>query len=136
MTAQQVTTRPVAGTTVPVVETTRAEPVHVRIRRGQAADHDAERPRAGPRARFRGRAPIAGRHPHSGDGSVARRLSWAEVAAVGPNVRSIRAGDRVLFNPEECFEVEVQGEDYLILRERDIPAVASERLEDGTGLYL
>ena len=68
--------------------------------------------------------------------SVARRLTWAEVAAVGPNVRSIRAGDRVLFNPEECFEVEVQGEDYVILRERDIPAVASERLEDGTGLYL
>ncbi len=68
--------------------------------------------------------------------SVARRLSWAEVAAVGPNVRSIRAGDRVLFNPDECFEVEVQGEDYVILRERDIPAVASERLEDGTGLYL
>jgi len=39
-----------------------------------------------------------------------------------------------LFNPEECFEVEVKGEDFLILRERDIPAVASERLEDGTGL--
>jgi chaperonin GroES len=68
--------------------------------------------------------------------AVARRLSWAEVAAVGPNVRSIRPGDRVLFNPEECFEVEVKGEDFLILRERDIPAVASERLEDGTGLYL
>ena len=33
--------------------------------------------------------------------SVAHRLAWAEVAAVGPNVRSIRAGDRVLFNPEE-----------------------------------
>jgi chaperonin GroES len=68
--------------------------------------------------------------------AVARRLSWGEVAAVGPNVRSIRAGDRVLFNPEECFEVDVQGEGYLILRERDIPAVASERLEDRTGLYL
>ena len=68
--------------------------------------------------------------------SVAHRLSWAEVAAVGPNVRAIRAGDRVLFNPDECFEVEVQGEDYVIFRERDIPAVASERLEDGTGLYL
>ena len=48
--------------------------------------------------------------------AVARRLSWAEVAAVGPNVRSIRPGDRVLFNPEECFEVDVQGEEYLILR--------------------
>ncbi len=68
--------------------------------------------------------------------SVSRRLSWAEVAAVGPNVRAIRASDRVLFNSEECFEVEMQGEDYLILRERDIHAVASERIEDRTGLYL
>lgn len=68
--------------------------------------------------------------------TVARRLSWAEVAAVGPNVRTVRAGDHVLFNPEECFDVEVQGEDYLIVRERDLHAVASERIEDGTGLYL
>ena len=42
---------------------------------------------------------------------VAQRLVWAEVAAVGPHVRTIKAGDKVLFNPEECFEVEVQGED-------------------------
>lgn len=67
---------------------------------------------------------------------VARRLSWAEVAAVGPHVRTIRAGDTVLFNPEESFEVDVQGEEYLILRERDIHAVASERIDGGTGLYL
>lgn len=67
---------------------------------------------------------------------VARRLSWAEVAAVGPHVRTIRAGDTVLFNPEESFEVEVQGDEYLILRERDIHAVASERVTGGTGLYL
>ncbi len=67
---------------------------------------------------------------------VARRLSWAEVAAVGPHVRTIRAGDTVLFNPEESFEVEVQGDEYLILRERDIHAVASERIDGGTGLYL
>ena len=67
---------------------------------------------------------------------VAKRLSWAAVAAVGPHVRTIKAGDKVLFNPEECFEVEVQGDDYLILRERDIHAVASARLDNGTGLYL
>ena len=67
---------------------------------------------------------------------VAKRLAWAEVAAVGPHVRTIKAGDTVLFNPEECFEVEVQGEQYLILRERDLHAVASERLDSGTGLYL
>ena len=42
----------------------------------------------------------------------------------------------MLFNPEECFEVDVQGEEYLILRERDVHAVASERMDGGTGLYL
>src|SRR5215469_13887970 len=67
---------------------------------------------------------------------VARRLAWAEVVAVGPHVRTIKAGDQVLFNPEDRYEVEVQGEDYLILRERDIHAVASERVDGGTGLYL
>lgn len=67
---------------------------------------------------------------------VQRRLAWAEVAAVGPHVRTIRAGDTVLFNPEECFEVDVQGDEYLILRERDVHAIASERMDGGTGLYL
>jgi chaperonin GroES len=67
---------------------------------------------------------------------VARRLAWAEVMATGPHVRTVKAGDQVLFNPEDRYEVEVQGEDYLILRERDIHAVASERAAGGTGLYL
>ncbi len=67
---------------------------------------------------------------------VSKRLSWADVAAVGPHVRTVKQGDKVLFNPEECFEVEVKGEEYLILRERDIHAVASERMDGGTGLYL
>jgi chaperonin GroES len=67
---------------------------------------------------------------------VSKRLAWAEVVAVGPHVRNVEIGDRVLFNPEDRYEVEVRGEDYLILRERDIHAVASERIEGGTGLYL
>ncbi len=67
---------------------------------------------------------------------VSRRLAWAETVAVGPHVRTIKPGDKVLFNPEDRFEVEVQGEEYVILRERDIHAVASERMDGGTGLYL
>lgn len=68
---------------------------------------------------------------------VSRRLAWAEIKAVGPNVRSMEVGDRVLFNPEDRYEVEVRGRDYIILRERDIHAVAAERLHEGsTGLYL
>jgi chaperonin GroES len=68
---------------------------------------------------------------------LGRRLGWAEVRAVGPNVRAVQEGDHVLFNPEEVYEVEVRGETFIILRERDIHAVASQRLEEGhTGLYL
>ena len=68
---------------------------------------------------------------------VSKRLAWAEVVAVGPNVRTVEPGDNVLFNPEDRFEVEVRGDDYIILRERDVHAVASPRLDGGsTGLYL
>lgn len=68
---------------------------------------------------------------------MGKRLAWAEVVAAGPNVRSIEVGDQVLFNPEDRFEVEVRNEEYLILRERDIHAVAAARIEsDKTGLYL
>ena len=68
---------------------------------------------------------------------MGKRLAWGEVVAVGPNVRSMEAGDQVLFNPEDRYEVEVRGTDYLILRERDIHAVAAKRLEEGsTGVYL
>jgi len=68
---------------------------------------------------------------------MGKRLAWAEVRATGPNVRAVEEGDHVLFNPEEVYEVEVRGDTFIILRERDIHAVASERLEAGhTGLYL
>jgi len=68
---------------------------------------------------------------------LGKRLAWAEVKAAGPNVRNVEVGDQVLFSPEDLFEVEVQGATYVLLRERDVHAVASERLEIGsTGLYL
>jgi chaperonin GroES len=67
---------------------------------------------------------------------VARRLMWATTVTVGPHVRAVKVGDQVLFNPEDRFEVEVGGEEYVILRERDIHAVASDHSDGGTGLYL
>jgi chaperonin GroES len=68
---------------------------------------------------------------------MSKRLAWAEVVAVGPNVRAMQPGDHVLFNPEDRYEVEVRGDDYIILRERDVHAVAASRLgEASTGLYL
>ena len=67
---------------------------------------------------------------------MAKRLSWGEVYGVGHHVRSVQVGDRVLFNADEQYEVEVRGCAYLVMRERDLQAVASDRAEHGTGLYL
>jgi len=69
--------------------------------------------------------------------SMGKRLSWATAVGIGPNVRSIAVGDRVLFDPDDRSEVELHGKDYVLLRERDLHAVAASRVEsDGTGLYL
>jgi chaperonin GroES len=71
--------------------------------------------------------------------AVGRRLAWAEVVAVGQNVRTVEPGDRVLFDPEDRAEVEVRGVAYVLMRERDLHAVAADRFEgseDSTGLYL
>ena len=69
---------------------------------------------------------------------VGKRLAWAEVVSHGANVRSVEVGDRVLFDPDERAEVEIHGAEYLLLRERDLHAVASRRIDeaDSTGLYL
>jgi chaperonin GroES len=67
---------------------------------------------------------------------VSRRLAWAKAVAVGPTVRNVEDGDLVLFAPDAGFEVEIRGDEYLILRERDVHAVASTRSEGQTGLYL
>jgi len=69
--------------------------------------------------------------------SVGKRLAWAEVVATGSNVRQVQVGDRVLFDPEDRAEVELHSRSYILLREKDIHAVAASRVEDGqTGLYL
>ncbi|HXV93949.1 MAG TPA: co-chaperone GroES [Pseudonocardia sp.] len=68
--------------------------------------------------------------------TVAKRLVWGEVFGVGHHVRAVKVGDRVLFARDDQYEVEVQGSTYLVLRERELHAVASEQTEHGTGLYL
>ena len=81
------------------------------------------------------------RHRHPGDRRDGRPpAGLVRVAAVGPHVRSVEVGDRVLFDPEDKAEVEVNAETYVLMRERDIHAVAADRLDDdggeSTGLYL
>ncbi|TDC71600.1 co-chaperone GroES [Micromonospora sp. KC606] len=72
--------------------------------------------------------------------AVGKRLAWATAVGVGPHVRSIVSGDRVLFDPDDRSEVELHGRGFVLLRERDVHAVAAERVENeptgNTGLYL
>ena len=68
--------------------------------------------------------------------SANKRCEWSEVVAVGPSVRAIEPGDQVLHLPDGGLDVEIRGEDFLLLRERDVHAVASDRSDGGTGLYM
>jgi chaperonin GroES len=66
-----------------------------------------------------------------------RRGLWGTVTEVGPLVRTISVDDVVLFLPDSAIEVDVRGDMFLIVRERDVHAVASSERDVGpTGLYL
>ena len=78
---------------------------------------------------------------------VSKRLVWGEVFGAGNHVRSVRVGDRVLYGQDDHGEVEVSGRTFVVLRERDLHAVAAatdaadetdaqRRTSNGTGLYL
>lgn len=67
---------------------------------------------------------------------MAKRLSWGDVHGTGTHVRHVKVGDRVLFNPDDQLEVEINGQTYLVMRERDVHATATEQTDQGTGLYL
>jgi chaperonin GroES len=58
-----------------------------------------------------------------------KRLMWAEVVLAGPDVRAAKLGDHVLFLPQSGLEVDLEGEDLLLLRERDIQAVRSPTID-------
>ena len=67
-----------------------------------------------------------------------------KIVQVGPGKRDeagklvpmeVKKGDKVLFSKYGGTEVKYNGEEYLILRERDIHAVASTKDDGQTGLY-
>jgi chaperonin GroES len=68
--------------------------------------------------------------------TVSKRGLWTTVVAVGPHVRNVEPDDEVLLLSDTGIEVEIRGEEYLLVREREIHAVASERGDAKTGLYL
>ncbi len=84
------------------------------------------------------RAALLRRHRHP-----RHRRHGRAPARLGPGRRGrparplVEVGDRVLFDPDDKAEVEVHGEIYVVMRERDVHAVAADRLADeSAGLYL
>jgi chaperonin GroES len=65
-----------------------------------------------------------------------RRCLWSEVVLVGPETRNVKPGDRILFIPHTGLEVDIRGEIFLLLRERDVQAIASDRIDRQSGQYL
>jgi chaperonin GroES len=68
-----------------------------------------------------------------------KRLAWADVTLVGPDVRVAKPGDRVLYLPSSGMEVELDGEDLVLVRERDVQAVqppSDGKTERVPGQYL
>jgi len=68
-----------------------------------------------------------------------KRLVWADVQLVGPEVRVATTGDRVLFLPASGLEVDFEGEELVLLRERDVQAVTSpsdDKKDRPPGQYL
>lgn len=67
-----------------------------------------------------------------------KRCVWGEVLLVGPDVRTAKKGDAILYLPQAGLEVELDGRDCLLLRERDVQAVSSspDGKERQPGLYL
>jgi chaperonin GroES len=65
-----------------------------------------------------------------------RRCVWSEVVLVGPEVRNVKVDDEVLFVPQSGLEVDFHGDVFLLLRERDVQAIASDRMDPSSGQYL
>ncbi len=55
-------------------------------------------------------------------GEAKEKPSYATVESVGPDVKSVKKGDRVLFREYSATEVKVDQTDYLIIKEEDILA--------------
>lgn len=68
--------------------------------------------------------------------AMGKRLVWGDVVAAGPHVRQAKLGDTVLYDPEDRAEVELEGETYVLLRERDVHAISESAEQSASGMYL
>lgn len=55
-------------------------------------------------------------------GEAKEKPNYATVESVGPDVKAVKKGDRILFREYSATEVTVDGTDYLVVKEEDILA--------------
>ena len=55
-------------------------------------------------------------------GEAKEKPVYATVTAVGPDVKSIKKGDKILYKDYSATEITIDKSDYLIIKEEDILA--------------
>jgi len=55
-------------------------------------------------------------------GEAKEKSTTAIVEAVGPDVKNVKAGDRVLYQEYSATDVKLDGAEYLIIKEEDLLA--------------
>ena len=55
--------------------------------------------------------------------SAKESANIAVIESVGPEVKDLKAGDRIIYSQYAGTEVKVQGKDYLIIKAEDILAI-------------
>jgi chaperonin GroES len=55
-------------------------------------------------------------------GEAKEQPNVATIESVGPDVKNIKAGDRIVYREYSATEIKVEGKDYLIIKEEDILA--------------
>ena len=55
-------------------------------------------------------------------GEAKEKQNTAVVESVGPDVKNVKKGDRILYRDYSASEIKLDGKDYLIIKEEDILA--------------
>lgn len=55
-------------------------------------------------------------------GEAKEKPAYAVVESVGPDVKAVKKGDKIVYNEYSTTEIKVEGADYIILKEEDVLA--------------
>ena len=55
-------------------------------------------------------------------GEAKEKPAYAVVVSVGPSVKQVKKGDKIIFKEYSTTEVKIDGKDYLVIKEEDVLA--------------